>query len=838
MDVAESSNAIDGTCFIRTNTQILNGGLPWTKVPAPCECRICQSSFRDSEKQSLPSGWSYSLELTGTYARNIAAKHIENIDEDRKYLQEQWSGCGKTIASRWKKKSREKRAACLKAADESLFEKQWIVPLYTSRQLESTGQLDMRKYRQGFLLEYLNVDGLKGDPAKLLGLVQNRACFTPEQWALHDNKKLDWCWDSGMADIDGSRLCMVMYGSRYGELVPWEKRAAHAREIIGFPRARLVLEAQERLYRFLRKVVEQLVEGITLDNSDQNVVPEYQLEFKRSGHIDLWSTYINQPYSPPPTFDVDAMCAKALARLHTVSDHLWLLQTDPAYLRRTIQIAADNYPSDHPLEEIHKHTVSEIHHEIWMHWSWDFIVEACQNVKDMRSRFRDNTQPGQTLPPKYEQVLQELELLLESQLRIRTDSLPTLLSFRPGFRQYFTHDYSDPDQVAMTGHIDLPNLPNKDPLFYILHILPQEPTSKKPENFDVATKWAFLEDHLASTTHSDAARLDGTLYDRYNDYASIQELYLTLSYHLPMPELLETLTSYSSAKIKQLGRPTVFRDQIEKILEEEYMLPRDHDASKALLRFTKAFDSHLTKAQLDDQMRLEQFDATQAAMGNFWAIMRRKRQTLFRAKKLWTSDDIATDLKIISADLEEDYKVMVVADRQKILDRIERLSRRPQVSSDPMQKEWGSTPAANETIKPSAKSMKRPKKQEETVVPDLEELAIDSGKSPQPASIPVKGTTYRILNMMFSPTAEATTKLINWDDFVQAMQDVGFSARQTTGSEVVFQPEDNDHGWSGRINFLKPHPVAKIDRVMLRAMGKRMGKWYGWGDGTFMVQKR
>ena len=33
----------------------------------------------------------------------------------------------------------------------------------------------------------------------------------------------------------------------------------------------------------------------------------------------------------------------------------------------------------------------------------------------------------------------------------------------------------------------------------------------------------------------------------------------------------------------------------------------------------------------------------------------------------------------------------------------------------------------------------------------------------------------------------------------------------------------------GKIVFHKPHPIAKIDPIMLRSMGKRMAKWFGWG---------
>ena len=56
-----------------------------------------------------------------------------------------------------------------------------------------------------------------------------------------------------------------MYGPQYGQLSPWVADLAHRSDIIGFPRARLILEAQACLMQFLRRVVEQILQGINLE---------------------------------------------------------------------------------------------------------------------------------------------------------------------------------------------------------------------------------------------------------------------------------------------------------------------------------------------------------------------------------------------------------------------------------------------------------------------------------------------------------------------------------------------------------------------------------------------
>lgn len=92
---------------------------------------------------------------------------------------------------------------------------------------------------------------------------------------------------------------------------------------------------------------------------------------------------------------------------------------------------------------------------------------------------------------------------------------------------------------------------------------------------------------------------------------------------------------------------------------------------------------------------------------------------------------------------------------------------------------------------------------------------------------------------MFRPFSENNAKMVDWDVFVNAMNDVGFRATNTgNGSVVSFEAEESRCPWEGRIVFHKPHPVAKIDLVLLYANGKRMNKWFGWSEETFEVLEK
>jgi hypothetical protein len=77
---------------------------------------------------------------------------------------------------------------------------------------------------------------------------------------------------------------------------------------------------------------------------------------------------------------------------------------------------------------------------------------------------------------------------------------------------------------------------------------------------------------------------------------------------------------------------------------------------------------------------------------------------------------------------------------------------------------------------------------------------------------------------MFPETEEERQRSIEWDHFISAIEDAGFSM-------VNFE---NNSG-SGKIIFHKPHPVPRVNPVMLQSMGSRMNKWFGCHRGFFIL---
>lgn len=337
-------------------------------VDGPCECHVCSQQFRPQLYQKR-SVFGYNKILSDNEARQMATELVNNTRKNFQYLRAKCDRSGAVIIKRWKKKSSEKRKALLLEVDPLMYPYQWSdIRFYeefsntpAQKALAEFGILDpdpdatqgkaRRQYRNVCLLPYLNIQSLKDDPARLLNIVYNRVRFSPEQWTPFDNYLLSKQWKIGSLITSYNRNCVIMYGPRYGDLVSWKSDLAHAWDIVGFPRAILVLEAQLKLSQFLRDIVEKLLIGSDTGETTSIFTQTLDLGLKKatdnSSCVEFASVFINQPYSAPPIFNVNALLAISEAQVNLHGDHLWLLQTDPFFLRRYVNIVVEGSHREH-----------------------------------------------------------------------------------------------------------------------------------------------------------------------------------------------------------------------------------------------------------------------------------------------------------------------------------------------------------------------------------------------------------------------------------------------------------------------------------------------------------
>ncbi|KAF2451954.1 hypothetical protein P171DRAFT_468363 [Karstenula rhodostoma CBS 690.94] len=427
---------------------------------APCDCAECQLSH---------------------YPRNV-----QNIDA--------FCYVG-SILRRWRNRSPSKRRALLLQIDTSLPKETYA--RFRLEYAQTTKTQHRREFRHVNLVPYLDAATPSMDPAVFIALLQYRTQSSPAEWASFDHQQLTVPWGSGLFDVHFNSQSVVMFGEDYGKLTPWEKEAAHRVDIIGFPRGRLILEAQSYLMSFLHKVVEE-IRG-----------PELEQECAATN----WNHYVE------------------------TGDHLELLQTEPSYLRRYAKVVGQM----HLIDQNQKHGLgyqmigSEICGDLALHWFWLGVCEEFKHAQSVHHRYTEDIDRGRVLPKEVDDALGALEVLLVNAVHERTMQLQALISQRPGFSHWYKHVPYDPTTkkagYVLNGPGDTGDAFRKDPLWWCVMQLQGDPEDQT--RFTYAMLFKYLDEHLASAKKSERSRLDEILYDKLSDYATIIELLAAVRMHFP-----------------------------------------------------------------------------------------------------------------------------------------------------------------------------------------------------------------------------------------------------------------------------------------------------------------
>ncbi|KAF2670698.1 hypothetical protein BT63DRAFT_354576, partial [Microthyrium microscopicum] len=787
----------------------------------PCSCPDCDSYWYTYQEQHTDR-YCYVDQVTNAQAQKIISTHIEQIKADRQTLVDRCALHGDRIITRWKKKSRDQRASCLIQAEPDLYPQQWFLPRYTNT---DPHWKEVRQYhRFHMLLPYLSVELLKSSPMVLFGLLHNRTAFDPERWIPFDSRELKTAWAGGFLDVDFNPSCVVMHGQELGNLIPWQANIVHRADAIGFPRARLIFEAQARLLRLLCRITDLILDGVKPD------APAACLKwtemtgqgFKQPGDIAFWSQYTNQAFSKPPDFKIEVLLSKAKARTDALADHFWLLQTDVPYMRRYVkQISEASVIKNsrrQPGTEASEIVAVEICYDLSVYWFWRTINDELEHIQSCRNRFRDHINPGEALPPKYDEALGTIELLLVNAMRKRSRHLQAIVPQRPGFAQYYQHSPSNEEGVLTyrrTRKTKITDLFNEDPLEWALIQLQGEPDAAL--RFDHAMLFNFLDNHLVDCSAKDRARLDQILFQKLSDYAAIHEMLIAVRLHRPQNTNLEldAILPYDHREQYGFGPKTEL-----KLGRKDFAI-----LGVALQEFLDTPAPTGTK----DRNWLQQSDLTNDRMIKFWVMVRLVYEN--QISTLGLSPERMLDVLGACDGPENAEEIKLQRDAvMKVIVQTEESSEYPQQSSQNIPDNQKKSVQQSQNFKTKAKTRGEPTSQSQ-----FTEESNDSGDEKVVPTLLVKSRFLPIFTGMYPLTGEEGTKTVDWDSFVQALGDVGFSSSNSGGSAVVFEGGKNAQGEQagGRIIVHKPHPVSKIDPIMLRSLGKRFGKWFGWQRAVF-----
>jgi hypothetical protein len=826
-DSSHLGHGLDGPAYI-ANISDVEASL----CTPPCECTDCQHGFYASWEQGSPRFW-YRGRISDRDAERITAGYVREAQQERQYLLERLASHADIIVNRWKKKSRDKRQALLVETIPELYEHRWLLPRYCYMpESKLIGLGDRTRARRcQLLLHWLSPEALKMNPAVLFALLHNRTAYFPQDSATFDGRQLILSWACGHFDIEFSAKCVIMHGPRYGELIDWQAGPAHRADIIGFPKARLILEAQAYLLGALRKITDKVLEGVDLDKPATSGKWKQMttLGFRHTNEVELWSPYTNQAFSAPPVFSIESLIYIAQTRVEALGDHLWFLQTEPAYMRRYIRVLCQGeFYKAMKKEAAGDIVTTELFKDVLSYWHFSWIKLECEYVKSIHDRFRDSIHPGESLPPVYDKALGALELLLVNEVIKRGTSLGMVMRQRPGFSQNWNFQWQ-PAQGPTVFKLDRKpgvtleqkELFARDPLEWCLIQMQGEPD--KQTNYDHALLFAFLENHLASSNPKEKARVDEVLYQKLSDLAACHEMLVSVRLHRPQNkardiEKLEESEKRIAWKGWKIPGYLTSDDTISlgtALLKDFYGAPLPSGPKKS---------TWINRSQ-----------TIRKALEAFWTGLRKTPKKVFEMSG-FDAEEVRATLEIISSNLTQEYIDSVQAEEQEILAAIDR-ARIP--AKVPMQKEWGSSGTTEGTAPLSKmKSKTRPAGGLEEIDHGVAGMMANSMQFETPKVL-VKKRAYDMLTLMFPATATESAKGIEWDMFVHAMSDMGFSARNGGGSAVVFENGNLAEGraTSGKIIFHRPHPIPKIDPIMLHSMGRRMAKWFGWHRELFVLEE-
>ncbi|CRG82823.1 hypothetical protein PISL3812_00169 [Talaromyces islandicus] len=792
---------------------------------APCDCYDCEQSFYNLEELH----W-YRGRVSDEEVKQILSHHVRSATEDRNYISQRLAAFGSTLINRWKKKSRQKRQQCLQETAPDLCNENWISIRYNIKEwmfeYNPYTRMPCRTpvVRSHLLLNWLSVEALVNNPIMLLALLHFRNAYSPADWATWDDSRMGFSWRLANFDVDFSTKCVIMHGLQYGDVVDWHPVPAHRGDIIGFPKARLILEAQSHLMRTLRNIVDNIFGGI-----DSNVTTTSDkwknmtvAGFSHTNEVEYWSVYTNPAFSPPPVFSISNLVSISQTRLEAEGDHLRFLQASPAYMRRHVKkpLMQGEFYKLMCSDQVGVLIADEIFYSVRLYLEWEGVKLECENVERIYNRMRDSIHRGQSLPRAFDRAMGTLEVRIINVVNSQAEDICTLMSHRPGFDRYFEDSHKKNSSInlkkAMPGECLRP-LFEQDPLAWCLFQMTGRPDDRNV--FDHSMLFSFLESHLAKSDSKERARLDEILYKRLSDLAAAHQILFAVRLHKPqnaVRELWEIMETEDRLAWRTLNINTPQRG----------LMKMFHEATSLGELITSNFCDCPVVVKQKDESWMAQSRKIRNGLELFWERMRICCKKTPRDNETHARE-IREHMEVVSVNLTAEFAEEVEAERRRMMEQIQR-TRTPVITN--VQNEWLSTDSY-ETFKPvrtEPKTKAKPRPSEQPLS-NVEEIRHNvSGLEIENKRLPVSKRAFEVLSLMFPTSAEVTQKGVRWDIFIHMMIDMGFSARSSGGLAVVFEKLDtSSSSRGGRIVFHRPHPSPNVDSVMLESMGKRMAKWFG-----------
>jgi hypothetical protein len=353
-------------------------------------CVVCESQYRTLYLQDFwhDSHYVYANAIDDAGAQEVLSTFVTSIQDDLAALRIAVADHGNTLLSRWKKKSRVKKAELLRSVYPDIPEKKSAqADLLYGEKYNWCGKKD---YRKAWLLPWVTIDGLVEDKISILHVIDQRAAKDLDEWTLSDNEHLTTVWDIAAVRVQFNSKCVVVCGADYGKLVSYSFEACHELRNIGYPRARLLLEAQAELYGLLRRVVETLLDGANSGTGQDKWLAALRdnAAFAEDGNNTAKVSLPTPVALRPPAIALEDICEMVEARRRAAEDELWSLQTDVPYFQHLVKAEQKTgFAKALDAKERSKLTVQLlIYRAIDSYDLWTSMAWLCNRISDVKKQ--------------------------------------------------------------------------------------------------------------------------------------------------------------------------------------------------------------------------------------------------------------------------------------------------------------------------------------------------------------------------------------------------------------------------------------------------------------------
>ncbi|KAK7750173.1 hypothetical protein SLS62_007924 [Diatrype stigma] len=767
-----------------------------------------------------------------------------------------------TIQKRWAKKTRPQRQKILLDAwpgmatphrpDFDAFRR-------TNRKHQPVSG---ERFRDQYMWPHINQDDLL-KPKSLLLLVNARGRNPPPDFAGADYEAMHLgLVTKHIKPWYLNCYVMVLHGAtnaeEYGKLVAWEDHPdafdwMHTRKQCLPGEGLIILEAQERLLKFLVDVCQQILHEIPSDQLTADtypIQPEPQLksDAETNGFDSLAVMAAEAPYRLPAKLDMTRIESVLSARQSAAADHLWALREDPAYFAEQLnevkehrqEILLDMNGQEHPtLKKVHQTT-------FWARVCGTVVVEAylqleffselqrqAHALRLLQTKYASAISPTEELPGELMGAILKFRHYLSQAAKGPLNQLKDHLVASPPWRKYFVRQ---PPPDATTSKILVQSKPGvsmndiESQVLWILRTLWED----GQDLFFI--RLPLIVDELGRLLETDprakeliSARMAGTI----SDLSIVSHCISQLDLYQPWARGYESALVDRDQDIKkEFAEHTITCNNIMFALHDRNLTTVAMSGNPTDKKFAYPFEKRRTKQNVEALQQAER------NLDHFWANIDRIVYAKCGSLEGTVIRRVLTQPRVMQR--TPDW-----------IDPVPSAAKQPgreSVSDSSLDSLYVplSTIYIGEQSKGGSKSTRSPApktkpKTRDASTTDTDTAAITADPEvnikPTVPTIPVDGRSLKVFRVLFfNPAVTSSPGEVAWTDFVHAMTATGlFAAEKLYGSVWQFQKLAEDQR---KIQFHEPHPRGKIAFTIARRMGRRLSRAFGWAGDTFVLREK